>query len=191
MQREIWEQRVSCGYVHVYPLPEGVVETLVPLEAGLLVESLQGCLEVGGMEAASCNFFPLPRPAPASALRLQVSSHVWFQVLGSYPASWVPHVSSPWSRVEGTLHISLLLRSQLKLDPFWEISNMIQPRCVYSPRSPHHMSFSSIDLITLVNNWPESLCRWPASTLKQEALSLICCSVLIAQDSTWNVGGNS
>ena len=87
MQREIWEQRVSCGYVHVYPLPEGVVETLVPLEAGLLVESLQGCLEVGGMEAASCNFFPLPRPAPASALRLQVSSHVGFQVLGSYPVS--------------------------------------------------------------------------------------------------------
>lgn len=86
-KEEIWEQRVSCGYVHVYSLPEGVVETLVPLEAGLLVESLQGCPEVGGMEADSCNFLLLPRPAPASALRLQVSSRVGFQVLGSYPAS--------------------------------------------------------------------------------------------------------
>lgn len=60
---------------------------LVPLEAGLLVESLQEWAEVGGMEAASCNFFPLPHPAPASALRLQVSSRVEFQVLGGYPAS--------------------------------------------------------------------------------------------------------
>ena len=34
---------VSCGYVHAYPLPEDVVGTLVPLEAGLLVESWQGC----------------------------------------------------------------------------------------------------------------------------------------------------
>lgn len=66
------------------------------------------------MEAAATS--SMPRPAPASALRLQVSSRVGFQVLGGYPASGIPRFLPMVQG--GELSISLLPMSQLKLDPF-------------------------------------------------------------------------